>query len=431
MVRRFAPGLFLLQLLVSLVVLVGNPSSGGAAASASMSLGTFAVISDSSQGAVRTVEFTVSCSGVSAGARGALEIRTGTGRPRGLVMFFSGGGGNELWSRRQGVAERFLAGLRSAGLTTVQAYWRDPWLKAPAGEQIGPGALACRPATTIRWAYDHLYQGPATVSERGAAPCGFCVTGNSGGASQVSYTLSRYGLEPLLDAVVPTSGPPHAALAKGCLRNETQRAYWYSTSNARRIDSSYGFLRGGGACERREARFAPRWLADSVDAAGADFFHPSTRVHLILGSRDNGAAPPHALDYLARLAAARLPFIGKQVVDGMGHSLPASQAGLEALRRVLLRAAKCRGRTATILGTPERDLLRGSPRRDVIAGAGGADRIFGLGGNDLLCGQQGPDLLVGGKGADLLSGGPGNDRLFGGPGRDRLLGGPGRDTERQ
>jgi hypothetical protein len=80
--------------------------------------------------------------------------------------------------------------------------------------------------------------------------------------------------------------------------------------------------------------------------------------------------------------------------------------------------AKCKGKIATIVGSPGRDNLRGTRKRDVIAA---------LGGNDVVHGKRGNDLICGGPGKDKLFGGPGNDKLFGGPGKDKLRGGPGRN----
>jgi Tol biopolymer transport system component len=152
----------------------------------------------------------------------------------------------------------------------------------------------------------------------------------------------------------------------------------------------------------------------------------------------------------------------------------------------------CKGRTPTVIGTPDRDRLNGTSRKDVVIAMGGDDRVstysgadvvcggpgrdvidagsngegggsdlvaggpgadtivlgpelgraFGEGGNDLLVGSKGGDALYGGKGADILrggpnplfnsdflSGGPGNDRLYGGPGPNQISGGPGHDLE--
>lgn len=69
----------------------------------------------------------------------------------------------------------------------------------------------------------------------------------------------------------------------------------------------------------------------------------------------------------------------------------------------------CQGKTATIVGTLDSDVLEGTRRRDVIAGLAGDDEIIGKGGNDLICGSNGSDRLFGG---------PGDDQLFGG--LDRL-----------
>jgi uncharacterized delta-60 repeat protein len=105
---------------------------------------------------------------------------------------------------------------------------------------------------------------------------------------------------------------------------------------------------------------------------------------------------------------------------------------------------RCRGRAATLTGTPQADLLTGTPGPDVIVAFGGKDRISTGAGNDAVCagagkdfvrtgrgsdavlGQAGPDSAFGGPGRDLLLGGPAVDALFGGPGPDRLVGGPGR-----
>ena len=109
-------------------------------------------------------------------------------------------------------------------------------------------------------------------------------------------------------------------------------------------------------------------------------------------------------------------------------------------------SAYCGGVKATLVGTPNADVLTGTPGRDVIAGLGGHDAIDGRGGDDLICGGAGDDVINGGDGADRLVGGPGSDRLLseggsdtlrgnggddhlaGGEGADRLYGGPGSDV---
>lgn len=94
-----------------------------------------------------------------------------------------------------------------------------------------------------------------------------------------------------------------------------------------------------------------------------------------------------------------------------------------------VESRQCRGRDATLVGTPGDDALSGTDRRDVIVARGGDDRIRARGGKDVVCGADGADRIRGGKGRDVLVGGAGPDRLFGGPGRDRLIGGtPGSEV---
>jgi hypothetical protein len=103
---------------------------------------------------------------------------------------------------------------------------------------------------------------------------------------------------------------------------------------------------------------------------------------------------------------------------------PAQQEPGAAAPQGAARAAKrCFGRTATIVGTNRRDVLRGTPGPDVIHGLRGRDVIKGLRGNDRLCGGRGRDRIFGGKGRDILIGGDHADFLSGGAGDDRLFGG--------
>jgi Ca2+-binding RTX toxin-like protein len=83
---------------------------------------------------------------------------------------------------------------------------------------------------------------------------------------------------------------------------------------------------------------------------------------------------------------------------------------------------RCKGKTATIVGSTKKDNLKGSKFKDVIHTLGGNDKVNAKGGNDIVCG---------GKGKDKLKGGKGKDKLLGQGGKDKLDGGPGKDKERQ
>jgi hypothetical protein len=185
----------------------------------------------------------------------------------------------------------------------------------------------------IRWIHNHRYLA-LDIPLHPKGVCGYCVTGNSGGASQVSYALSFYGLEGILDGVFPTSGPPHAAQVKGCLRRPGEAPYAYG-GNAIVIDRAHGFFDGGGPCQQADTGFVDRWLAESVDTGGLDFFHPRTRVYFIHSDADEPAVP-HALDYIEKLRDAGTPLLTEKVIVGMPHRLQVSPAGLDTLFQALV-----------------------------------------------------------------------------------------------
>ena len=88
----------------------------------------------------------------------------------------------------------------------------------------------------------------------------------------------------------------------------------------------------------------------------------------------------------------------------------------------------CKGKPATIVGTPGNDVRTGSSGPDVMVGLGGNDKLSGLAGKDLICGGAGKDKLKGGAGKDTLLGQKGKDKLNGGGGKDFCKGGKGKDT---
>lgn len=92
--------------------------------------------------------------------------------------------------------------------------------------------------------------------------------------------------------------------------------------------------------------------------------------------------------------------------------------------------AFCKGKPATLLGTPGDDRITGTIERDVIVAFAGNDTIDGVAGRDLICGSAGDDSIKGNGDNDRLRGGTGNDVLRGGGGNDALSGGGGVDVLR-
>jgi Ca2+-binding RTX toxin-like protein len=89
----------------------------------------------------------------------------------------------------------------------------------------------------------------------------------------------------------------------------------------------------------------------------------------------------------------------------------------------------CFGRTATKVGTAQRDEIEGTAQSDVIVARGGNDEVHGRGGGDFICGGRGADHLEGNLGNDHLNGGRGADVLDGGPGTDVCISGSRQNCE--
>jgi hypothetical protein len=76
--------------------------------------------------------------------------------------------------------------------------------------------------------------------------------------------------------------------------------------------------------------------------------------------------------------------------------------------------SSCVGRTPTMVGTEQADVINGTEADDVIVAGGGGDQVSGLGGNDVICGGSGDDTIQGGDGTDVVTGQQGDDFVDGG-----------------
>ena len=90
-----------------------------------------------------------------------------------------------------------------------------------------------------------------------------------------------------------------------------------------------------------------------------------------------------------------------------------------------LRAPRCFGKRATIVGDNRPNRIVGTSGSDVIVSGAGGDLVFGIGGADLICGGGGSDELHGSAGNDKIDGQTGNDLLAGAEGNDLTIGGEG------
>lgn len=326
--------------LIALMCMAGTlalQSMGGAQAQAQnepLSLGTITVndVTDPSCPAGYSCQgIQVTCPGLSVARQGFIATIDPAVPTEAVAVFSSGGGGVTYWGDAA-AAQAAIGELRQQGFMIVQHRWMRAWYQADPGEQPGPALSACRSATLYRWVYDNLYV-PLGLDPP-VGECGFCITGSSGGASQASFPLTHYGLDVILDAVVPTGGPAHGSISKGCLQTAGEEDYWFAPSEANTIDRSYGYG-SDGPCSQHDPTATPQWDCDSLAVAGRDHYHPSTRVHFIFGKEDGGVARSHATDYHAALGQGASPHLAWELVAS-GHVVQLTTEGAQAIKKALL-----------------------------------------------------------------------------------------------
>lgn len=287
--------------------------------------------------------FEVKCTG-SDPAKGIIAYAPyAGGKPKGLIMLFKGGEGTAYWTQPPD-ASQIAEDFREDGFSIVQVKWMDSWLLSSPGSDVGIAHLAARPATVIKQVYDELFV-PLEKMAFGKDFTGFCLTGNSGGASQISYALSHYGLDSLLDVVVPTGGPPHATLAKSMLQRPDEEEYWYGEKRRAFIDKGFGFFDGNGPGVRLDTLFINRWIEESVATGGSDYYHPDTRLHFIIGANDRDMYHVSS-DYIFRLFEEGNPDITLEIVPGTPHNILRTEAGKAALTSAIM--GKNRPKSSTL-----------------------------------------------------------------------------------
>jgi len=249
-------------------------------------------------------------------------------------VFFTGGDGTGWWSTQVPELSELVAELRSLGFTVAQARWVSNWLESSPGNDAGQAHLACRPATLIKYLHDNYYL-PMGITNHMPGMAGFCISGNSGGSSQVGYALSHYGLDDILDVVIPTGGPPHSALAKSCMTNAGEECYWFDLTTREFIDRGFGFFETNGPAARHDSSFIPRWLEESVSTGGDDYYHPTTRVNFIVGENDP-AMQCISSDYFNRLRTNGSPLLAYQIAPGTPHPVYSTDIGRTMIKAAVL-----------------------------------------------------------------------------------------------
>lgn len=346
--------------LVGILIITGASASGVAfqQGSAPRGLGKVDVLSGPAECAGGSCyEIQVTCPEVAAPARARLKVAAVGDSPKGTILFTTGGLGTQLYEITPESA-RLLSELSTAGFRTVQLQWIDSWLLASSGKEEGHARLGCRPATVARWVHDTLHKGGASSA--------FCATGHSGGAAQVAYMLSHYGLDEILAGVVPTGGPPMGRMDRSCARPDgktaaTDASLAFPDWATRIIDAGFGFFPPGGPqalapggvapasgpCARDEVSFREKLRQASVASGDGDYVYPRTMVWFVFEGTDDSHAVAMGTIYHDLLLERGSPLVRKTVIPDVTHSGPTglynNRGAVDKVREALIEA--CRPRT--------------------------------------------------------------------------------------
>ena len=208
-----------------------------------------------------------------------VEVReTEVENPRAAVVLGTGGPGTTFYfndNRRKGTRSV----LMEESLESFEFRWRRNWISA--GEITNDMSKQyCVYAETVKWIQEELAEIPQTM----------CAQGNSGGSFQISYGLTRYGLEDVYDMVILTGGPS-SRLDVGCFGvggpEYEKMAFPANLSSRQSIDVGMGYE------DERYCQLgsAPASIIDKYEEASvvnkfADFSYPNTKVNFVNSEGD-------------------------------------------------------------------------------------------------------------------------------------------------
>lgn len=257
---------------------------------------------------------------------GIIRIDEPTGKVLGTIVMFSGGFGNFYFSNWE-IGARLIAEFQDAGYRVIQVKWDKGWFLGSPGKYEGFKKLAVHPATVTQYIYDELAEKEKP----------YVLFGGSGGAAQIAYMLSFYGIDNVANAVVAFGGFWMGRIDIGCFDTNALNKHMHYTDFAKSaIDRSFGFdSETKGPCERGDTTFVEQYRNSSV-SFGGNYHYPNTHVYLIYAGNDGVGALNQGLTYYHELVNHKSPFVHMQIVDGAPHPMLNDSTGYAVLRDVVL-----------------------------------------------------------------------------------------------
>jgi hypothetical protein len=246
----------------------------------------------------------------------------------------SGWIGNYWWDGGAPSNLTIVNELRAAGFQTVQINWQQNWFLA-GNQSEGFGELACRPATLMRWIYDNLHTT--------AADQAFCATGHSNGASQVAYSLVRYGLSDIFDMVLFESGPNWSRVDHSCIKDTAHQELYADGGERNVIDMSFGFQNNGpGPCARGDVTQIDTFKRTSLVDTSWSYSFPNTMVVFAFGESDTSSTASHGEYFYQKLLETGTPLLATSSIPSAPHFTTEVAAGAEFIKTQLLDGCRVR-----------------------------------------------------------------------------------------
>jgi hypothetical protein len=324
----FLPFSLILSLLMLTVfsVLLSCGVSGSSASSRIMELGEINFNPEPDTcGSSKCFNFTSSSSLVEEIKTGVIRIDEPEGSVIGTVAMYSGGLGKHYYSERKEGKKLVDETLRK-GFRVIQIKWNEGWFAGSLERQEGFRKLAVHPATVTQYIHDNLLEKDKPL----------ILFGGSGGAAQIAYMLSFYGIDAIADKAIIFSGFWMGRLDLGCFDDDPLHSHLKYSERARvAIDQSLGFSTDvKGPCELRDSSYIETYKNSSI-SVGGNYYYPNTNVYLIYGGNDQVGALNQGLTYFEQLAFARTRYLNMQVIEGVGHGILQDSLGFEIIRKIL------------------------------------------------------------------------------------------------
>ncbi len=272
---------------------------------------------------------------------------------KGTVVFGTGGAGTAFYAGSAPGATA-MKNLVKAGYTVVDRRWLSGWFGSSA-KGHGIAKPSCRYARMLGWVHKNKHT-------KGA----FCATGNSGGSSELAYSLTRHqaSVGSLLRAAFLSSGPPMARIDIGCLGSAADPTWKGSCANIwtksgqscpsavkgplcdyharpgaagpKIMDIAYTQGSATTRCTGADKSAKALFVGDSVVYPGAVMSYPKTHVHFIYGKKDCTEAVPLGHLYYQAVKSQK----SVQYVNNMPHQIFKSVDGMKALYQAILTRCK-------------------------------------------------------------------------------------------